>query len=468
MSEQDVNPNRYNELRSICQYHIDIYNALYQLKTENDEDLKSIYKQIKTELIDSKNRHPKSIIKDILMIIPYNNRYTKSYLTLAKFVCDDYHITEVSDIPIVSSFLFYKEYGIKLDKYTDFEKNYLGKLDIHTEDTIYKAIMYNDLEKFIYFIEREGFDKNQRLISSLYPDYYGYSLLELCCYHGAVDCFKFLITKFNFIITGVCLQFSFLGGNKDIMSECLKYKEPYGQCMRYAIISHNIDFVTFLMNEYNLEIYLFFCARYNNLESLLVYFDQTNDINTGFLYSAEFDIPSLCEYFLSHGANINEKYDDGKTALHYAAERNSKETAELLIFHGININEKDDNGEIALNYAARYNSKETAELLILYGADINEKDDNGKTPLHYAAYYNSKETAELLISLGADINEKDEFGGTPLHQAAYKNSKEIAELLISHGAKINERDKYGITALHIALGNINKETAELLISHGAK
>ena len=172
MSEQDVNPNRYNELRSICQYHIDIYNALYQLKTENDEDLKSIYKQIKTELIDSKNRHPKSIIKDILMIIQFNNRYTKSYLTLAKFVCDDYHITEVSDIPIVSSFLFYKEYGIKLDKSGHFGNIESENLDIHTEDTIYRAIMYNDLERFICFTEREGFDKNQRLQSSLYPDYY--------------------------------------------------------------------------------------------------------------------------------------------------------------------------------------------------------------------------------------------------------------------------------------------------------
>ncbi|EAY20870.1 hypothetical protein TVAG_436940 [Trichomonas vaginalis G3] len=49
-----------------------------------------------------------------------------------------------------------------------------------------------------------------------------------------------------------------------------------------------------------------------------------------------FNISSLCDYFLSHGANINEKYY-GETLLFYAAKHNSKETAELLISLGANI-----------------------------------------------------------------------------------------------------------------------------------
>ena len=52
---------------------------------------------------------------------------------------------------------------------------------------------------------------------------------------------------------------------------------------------------------------------------------------------------------------------------------NSKETAEILISHGANINEKDEDGETALHYAAENNSKETAEILISHGANINEK-----------------------------------------------------------------------------------------------
>ncbi|EAX99259.1 hypothetical protein TVAG_112750 [Trichomonas vaginalis G3] len=168
--------------------------------------------------------------------------------------------------------------------------------------------MYNDLERFISFTEREGFDKDQRLQSKLYPHIYEtYSLLELCCYHGAVDCFKLLRTKFNSEITQTCLVFSFLSGNPEIMSECLKYQKPSIVCMEYAIISHNIDFVTFLMNEYNMDIGLINCGVHKNLESFLVYFDQTNNINKCFVYSPLFNILSLWEYFISHGANINGK-----------------------------------------------------------------------------------------------------------------------------------------------------------------
>ncbi|EAX93806.1 ankyrin repeat protein, putative [Trichomonas vaginalis G3] len=407
-------------------------------------------------------------MRDILNIIPYNNRYTKSYLFLAKLISDDYHIIDVNRVEFISNFLFYKEYGIKLDKSKNVEIFKTENLDIHSEDTIYRAIMYNDKEKFIILTEREEFDKDQKLKSDLYPDSYeGYSLFELCCYHGAVDCFKLLRTKFKSEITDTCLQISFLGRNQEIMSECLKYQTPDICTMEYAIVSHNVDFVTFLMNEYNIKIDLESIGFYNNLEIFLVYFDQTNDINNCFVYSPIFNIPSLLEYFLSHGANINGKIQNGKTALHIATYYNSKEIAEVLISHGANINEKDAYNRTALHMAALFNCKETAELLISHGANVNEKDNNGQTVLHYAAYINSKEIAELLISHGANINEKDRDGKTALQVAAEFNCKRSAELLISHGANINEKDGDGKTALNIAIDKNHKEMTGFLISHGA-
>ncbi|EAY03067.1 hypothetical protein TVAG_171650 [Trichomonas vaginalis G3] len=263
MSDQIIHPNNFSELRSKYKYYIDSYNALYQLKTENEEELNSIYKMIKTQLIDSKKHLPRNVIRAILNIIPYNNRYTKPYLTLAKLIYDDYHIKEVNNIEPISNFLFCKEYNINLDKSQYFTAIHSENLDIHTENTIYRAIIFNDLERFITFTQRDGFDKEHQLISSLYPlSFAGCTLLELCCYHGAVDCFKFLRTEFNSGITLTCLHFSFLGGNPDIMSECLKYQTPNFKCMEYAIISHNIDFVTFLMNEYKIDIDLSVCGLY--------------------------------------------------------------------------------------------------------------------------------------------------------------------------------------------------------------
>ena len=248
MSEKDIDPNKYSEFRSAYNYYIDSDNTLYRLKTENEEELNRIYKIIKTELIDSNKHSPQRILQNILDIILYNSRYTKSYLKLAERLYDEYHITEVNDIKDISNHNFYKEYEIQLNKYSDFDK-------FVSENTIYGAIMFNDIEKFISFTEREGFNEKQKLKSKLYPDSdKSYSLLELCCYHGSADCFKLLRTKFNSEITQTCLNLSFLGGNAEIMSECLKYQTPDSFCMEYAIISHNIDFVTFLMYEYNIKI----------------------------------------------------------------------------------------------------------------------------------------------------------------------------------------------------------------------
>ncbi|EAY17855.1 ankyrin repeat protein, putative [Trichomonas vaginalis G3] len=498
MEDHDSHHVKYNELKSIYKYYIDSFNALYQLKTGEEEELNSIYKFIKAQLIDSKNCLPVNIARDILHIIPYNNRYTKSYLKLVKFIIDDYHVKKVTKISTISGYLFYKEYGICLDISDEFYK--LVNFNIHEEDTIYKALMYNDIERLIYFTEIEGFNKNQTLKSSLFPDYNEHSLLELCCYHGAVDCFKLLRSKFNSEITQTCLELSFLGKNPEIMSECLKYQKPDKECMRYAIISHNIDFVSFLMNEYKIEIDLEYCAIYNNLDAFFVYFDQTNDVNKCFNSSPMFEILALCEYFFSQGADINAENSYGETALHMAIRQENKEIFEFLISHGADVNKKDRllgtplnvaayagnieiikalishgadiNGKAkiigtALHIATVANNKEVVEYLLLHGANINAKNTEGLTALYSAICHNKKELVELLLSYGANINEKNILGETLLHSLARTNSKEIIELLLSYGAKIDEVDDFGKTVLYYAEEDDNEEIVELLLSHGA-
>ncbi|EAX87642.1 hypothetical protein TVAG_226240 [Trichomonas vaginalis G3] len=452
MSDQGINTNEYRELRSDYKYYIDSYNAMYRLKTENDDEINSIYEMIKTELIDSKKHYVQTIIRDVLNMILYNNRYTKSYLKLAKLIYDDNNVKEVHGINSISNFLFHKEYDIILDKTDNFKEIELNHRDIHSENPIYRAIMNDDIKNLIDFTERNEFDEDQKLKSKLYPySKEGYSLLELCCYHGAVDCFKFLRTKCESEITDSCLQLSFLGGNPEIISECLKSKKPNKECMKYTIISHNIDFVTFLMNEHNIVIDLEWCGAYDNLESFLVYFDQIKDFNECFIHSTLFNIPPFSEYFFARIKDINIKNQDGQTPLHYAAMNNSKDTAELLISHGANINEKDKGERTPLHYAAMNNSKETAGVLFSHGANINEKDIDRQTPLHHAVMNNRKDTAELLISHGANINEKGKGERNPLHHAAMNNSKDTAELIISHGANINENDINGKTALRLAV-----------------
>ncbi|EAY08269.1 hypothetical protein TVAG_404370 [Trichomonas vaginalis G3] len=389
--------NRYKELEIIGKDIIDATTKLYNIKTFDEDEINNIYQEIKSKLIETKILSPDRILLAIRTAGICRNKYLSSYLALFKKVTEEYHPEQMKSQSKAYMFTVYKDYDIlafvstpeKLEN--EDTKNY--GLDVHENNTIYKAIKDDDIVSFIGFTERDGFDENQRLISLLYPvSKDGYSLLELCCYHGSVKCFKLLRTKFKSAITQTCLQFSFLGGNPDIMSECLKEVQPDNyKCMEYAIISHNIDFVTFLMNTYNMKVYAKACAINNNLQAFFVFLDQTTDINTCFINSASFNIPSICEYFLSLGADINTKTHDDLDfpALHMALEFDNFETAEFLISHGIDINAKATRGINALQFSASFSSKEVVEFLVLHGIDTKEKTLEGNDAIHYAAIGNN-------------------------------------------------------------------------------
>ncbi|EAY10426.1 hypothetical protein TVAG_271170 [Trichomonas vaginalis G3] len=174
-----------------------------------------------------------------------NNRFIESYSAIYKKIYEKYHPT----VPQLKPSLI----------------NHVNP-KVNIEDPIFRAIMDDDLKTFILLTEMESFDKNKTLSSGIYPyNNKRYTLLEICSYQGAANCFKFLRTEYESKITDICLGLSFLGGNADIISECLKYQKPNDICMKYAIASHNIDFVTFLMNEHQLGIKIDSCCHYNNL-----------------------------------------------------------------------------------------------------------------------------------------------------------------------------------------------------------
>ncbi|EAY17315.1 TKL family protein kinase [Trichomonas vaginalis G3] len=146
--------------------------------------------------------------------------------------------------------------------------------------------MDDNKELLIELTERDDFDKNQKFYNDFYPYLNGeYSLLELCCYFGAMDCFKLLIAKFHPEITEKCLQLSFLGKNMEIRNECLKHKKPDEKCMEFAILSHKFKLVDYLKQEHNLEIVPEACVKYCNLEAFLFYLDSTDDVDNSPLYT---------------------------------------------------------------------------------------------------------------------------------------------------------------------------------------
>ncbi|EAY13502.1 ankyrin repeat protein, putative [Trichomonas vaginalis G3] len=462
----------YNELAEICKDYNDATLALYKLRASNEEAINEVYKDIKSKLIETKILSPSQICCEISKISFYNNAYFRSYLSLFKKIFEEYHLNQLPGVEGVFAHILNQEYEISLPPsinghffyYSDKEyslKNYL-------EHPINKAIMNDDVESFISYAGKEKFRIDHSSVGDFYPDsYLDLSWLELCCYHGAGKCFKFLISKFKPEITQKCLSFTFLGGNAEIMNECLKEQDPDEDCMKYAIIAHNIDFITFLAYEYDEVIDPEYCCEEHNIQAFLVYLDISKNINQCLIYSTRFNFPPLCQYLIDHGADINSIDRDGKTALHHAAENSCVEIAKLLISKGIDIKARNHNGKTALHSAANRNNKEILEYLITHGIDINARDNEGKSTLHYATSKSLLSIFEALISHGADINAKDNDGQSVLHDATKSYNTNVIETLVSYGVDMNAKDLHGMTPLLTAAKNNSLDVMKTLIKNGA-
>ncbi|EAY01517.1 hypothetical protein TVAG_107760 [Trichomonas vaginalis G3] len=291
----------FHELMSLYKEYNDTFEALYTPRTNNEEMLDKICNDIKINLINTKYFEPSDILKILGSLQKYNNRYDESYWYIFKKIYEEFRPDHINGIPFVFDYRVYKEYGIWLNQRN---QKLSGKLKIVKPSAIIQAIMNDDIVTFKSFTEREDFDKNDVLDAPIIFEKTNLSLLEACCYYGATKCFSLLREKFDLEITKRCLKLSILNGNYGLVKECLKVVEPDDDCMENAIISHNIALVTFLMIEYELTINLYYCGLYNSLQAFFVYLDQTNDIKKCFIYSPSFNILSLCQYFLDHGANI--------------------------------------------------------------------------------------------------------------------------------------------------------------------
>ncbi|EAY11782.1 hypothetical protein TVAG_106770 [Trichomonas vaginalis G3] len=95
MSKGEINQTHYDKLMEIYTGYNDVYNALYRLKTNDEEKLNAIYKKIKQNLIDCYHIRPDAIIAAISQLSIYNNRYMKSYLAIAKQIVDEYHLNSI-------------------------------------------------------------------------------------------------------------------------------------------------------------------------------------------------------------------------------------------------------------------------------------------------------------------------------------------------------------------------------------
>ena len=122
----------------------------------------------------------------------------------------------------------------------------------------------------------------------------------------------------------------------------------------------------------------------------------------------------------------------GESPLHYSASSGEVEIMKYLLEHGADVNQKTNEGECTpLHYATGNISRieDTVSLLLDYSADVNAVSSLGNTLLHMVVNIYShpiterlthedenrlQRVAEFLLIRGADINIRNKKGKTPI------------------------------------------------------
>ncbi|EAY13419.1 hypothetical protein TVAG_424510 [Trichomonas vaginalis G3] len=369
----------FNELMEIGKDYNDLSNAIFKLRTMDCDVTKQIYIKCREIIFKTKNHFSSRILMMLNTAARYNNRYIKAYCDIFRKIYIEFQPNLNKSFSDLFDCITYEEYYKK------------DPFDFLQENEIIKAIMEDDKEKLKTIIDGDNFDKNQTIKSRFFPNPEdGLSLIELCCYYGSIECFMLLRKELATPITPLCLQFSIMNGNTYIMTESLKEQKPDEECMKYAIISHNIDMINFLQKGYEVEIKIQDCNDYHNYEVFSIYLDQTKNFESSLVYSTNFPISSLCEYLISHGANVNETDATKNTSLHHAATYNCEGIAEILIMNGAKIEARNNCDETPLMYASLADSVEVAKLLISHGANKNAVDKIRENSLMKAATAKAK------------------------------------------------------------------------------
>lgn len=170
-------------------------------------------------------------------------------------------------------------------------------------------------------------------------------------------------------------------------------------------------------------------------------------------------------------------------------ERKTVKKVAFILDHGADINQKDQDGNVILHDALKHRcSIKTIQRLLNAGADVNARNHDGSTPLlvllqqlnsvlhpgsddpDYIPFPDSSEEKNiqhtecdaesffteaipLLLNAGADVNICNNHDDTPLIIACRYGGSTIQKMLIAAGADVNYRDGNGVTPLMGILRN---------------
>ena len=157
---------------------------------------------------------------------------------------------------------------------------------------------------------------------------------------------------------------------------------------------------------------------------------------------------SVVKFILNNGgvADVRDKWSH--TPLHWAS---CQTVVEMLIEHGADVEDRDDDGWTPLYAIARDGHIDSARYLIYMGAKVNVRTNSGArfeqsgwTPLHIAVHKKKTEVVRLLLAGDAEIDALSDDGETPFQVSQDEQIKTLLQEAKAGRVKSKRSQQYEV------------------------
>ncbi|XP_046570384.1 serine/threonine-protein phosphatase 6 regulatory ankyrin repeat subunit A-like [Haliotis rubra] len=174
----------------------------------------------------------------------------------------------------------------------------------------------------------------------------------------------------------------------------------------------------------------------------------------------------VVKYLIGKGVDLNSQTSSKRSALIEAVCLNRLNLVDALIGAGADLELEDIKGTTALGHAMMQPrvSVKVVNRLVEAGCNVNKRTQKGATPLMFAVSLKKLDKIKALIKAGADVNAADDSKITAFHLATNDGqSVNIAKFLLQNGAHPDLKDRFGRTPLENAVMQGKLRVLQLLL-----